>query len=395
MSFDQKLIPSSSTRRTWLQGGLALACTWGGVMPLRAQTPLLRQPSAQAPLRVAFICPGFVGEAYWMAGIHAMQQAASSLHMRLEVLFGQRNPLVTVRQVQSLADRAPQERPECIFFANEMSIGPELLRIMNGANIPCMLTFSGFDAEGQKLVGHPRSERFPLWLGSLGHNATQAGYLTAKALIDQALRTPSLHAPDGSIHMLAIQGNRSTTSSVERNAGMQQAVDEQPRVKLQQKVMADWLREKAMEQSQVLYRRYPHARVVWAGSDVMAFGAMQAWRQKGGKPGVDALFSGINTSVEALAALRDGSLSALSGGHFMNGAWSMVMLYDYANGADFAQEGLEQMREMFVLFDPAMAKRFALRFGDNAPPLDFSRYSKARNPGLQRYNFDIQELLRA
>lgn len=397
MPCDNQLSNFLQNRRAWLQNSLVLAGAWAGLQqPLHAQpTPVLRAPTAQDPLRVVFICPGFVGEEYWKACIHVMQQAASSLHMRLEVLFGQRNPLVTVRQVQSLADRAPQERPECIIFANELSIGPELLRIMHGAHIPCMLAFSGFGEEGHRVVGYPRGPRFPLWLGSLGHDATQAGYLTAKALIDQALRTPSLHAPDGSIHMLAIQGSRSTASSVQRNAGMQKAVDEEPRVKLLQKVMADWLREKAMEQSQVLFQRYPHARVVWAGSDVMAFGAMQAWREKGGKPGVDALFSGINTSPEALAALKDGTLSALSGGHFMNGAWALVMLYDYAHGVDFASEGLEQTREMFVLLDAAMVKRFEQRFGARSPALDFSRYSKARHPEMLHYQFDIQELLKA
>src|SRR4029077_13279278 len=36
------------------------------------------------------------------------------------------------------------------------------------------------------------------------------------------------------------------------------------------------------------------------GNDLMAFGAMTAWEKRGGKPGADAWFSGINTSTEAL-----------------------------------------------------------------------------------------------
>jgi ABC-type sugar transport system substrate-binding protein len=78
----------------------------------------------------------------------------------------------------------------------------------------------------------------------------------------------------------------------------------------------------------IRYRRYPDVKLVWAGNDLMAFGAMNAWEQRGGKPGVDAWFSGINTSTEALEAIKSGRLTSLAGGHFITGAWSLVMIYD-------------------------------------------------------------------
>ena len=94
-------------------------------------------------------------------------------------------------------------------------------------------------------------------------------------------------------------------------------------------------------QADQLYRLYPDARLVWAGNDLMAFGAMAAWEKRGGKPGMDAWFSGINTSTEALEAVKSGRLTSLAGGHFITGAWAMVMIYDYHHGRDFADEGLE------------------------------------------------------
>ena len=45
--------------------------------------------------------------------------------------------------------------------------------------------------------------------------------------------------------------------------------------------------------------------------------------------------------------MRTGELSALAGGHFMAGAWALVMLYDYAHGVDFASEGLELRTSIF------------------------------------------------
>jgi ABC-type sugar transport system substrate-binding protein len=175
---------------------------------------------------------------------------------------------------------------------------------------------------------------------------------------------------------------------------MARALTEAPDVVLDQVVYAGWNREKAEEQAAWLFERYTDARIVWAASDVMAFGAMKAWERRGGKPGRDAWFSGVNTSKEAFDALHEGRLAAVAGGHFITGAWSLVMIYDYAHGRDFKDEGLELDRPMFTLFDDASARRFVELYGDGFGRIDFRRYSKALNPGLRKYNFDFGQLLK-
>ena len=115
----------------------------------------------------------------------------------------------------------------------------------------------------------------------------------------------------------------------------------------------------------------------------------------GGKPGKDKLFSGVNTSTEAMQAVIDGRMEALAGGHFMCGAWALVLIYDYANGRDFANEGMELVYPMFSLFDPPLAGRFLERFKDGVPKMDFRAYSKVHNPKLKRYNFGFAQLLKS
>src|SRR5436190_10677210 len=180
--------------------------------------------------------------------------------------------------------------------------------------------------------------------------------------------------------MLAIAGDRSTPSSINRNQGMRRAVDEDPMVVLEQEVYAAWTREKAAEQSEVLFQRYPDVELIRAGNDLMAFGAMQSWEKSGGKPGTDAWFSGINTSSEALNAVKSGRLTSLAGGHFITGAWALVMIHDYHHGKDFADEGLELERPMFASFTRELADRYLERFGGGFHGVDFRRYSKVKNP---------------
>jgi hypothetical protein len=69
------------------------------------------------------------------------------------------------------------------------------------------------------------------------------------------------------------------------------------------------------------------------------------------------------------------------------------VIYDYHHGRDFADEGLELRRPMFAEFTPQLADRYIERFGSGFDGVDFSRYSKVRNPKLKRYNFGFAQLL--
>jgi ABC-type sugar transport system substrate-binding protein len=358
---------------------------------LLALAALLTAAPAGAALRVGFVNPGRHDEAYWVLASQAMQRAAQSLGIELEVRYAERDHLRQLDIAREFAERPLATRPQYLVLVNERRMGGAMLKIASAAGIRCVFAYNTLLPEERAEYGAPR-ERYPLWLGSIVPHAQDAGYLTAQALIARGLRDKRF-AADGKLHLIALAGDRSTESSVLRNEGMEQAVREHPEVVLDQMVYADWQREKAATMARELYARYPQAALVWAGNDLMAFGAIDALEATGGKPGVDRFFSGVNTSPEAMQAVIAGKLEALAGGHFMAGAWALVMIYDHAHGHDFASEGLELDRPMFVLFDPALARRYLARFADGVPPLDFRPRSKALNPRRERYDFDFATLL--
>ena len=340
---------------------------------------------------VAFINPGKSDEIYWATATQGMQAVAKSLGMTFEVQYAQREHLKTLEIAREMVARPADKRPEYIVITNDYAVGAELLKIIDGAGVKSFLAYSSIPLDQRGDVGAPRT-KYKGWLGSLEPQAEDAGYLTARALIERGKKEKAF-APDGKLHMLAIAGDRSTPSSINRNQGMRRAVDEDRMVVLEQEVYAAWTREKAAEQAEWLYQRYPDAKLIWAGNDLMAFGAMTAWEKRGGKPGVDAWFSGVNTSTEALEAVKSGRLTSLAGGHFITGAWALVMIYDYHHGRDFADEGLELRRPMFAEFTPALADRYIDRFSGGFDGVDFSRYSKVSNSKLRRDNFGFAQLL--
>lgn len=367
------------------RGGLVLLTLC--LLPL---TLVSHQAWAQS---VAFINPGRSNETYWRTASEAMEAAAVSLKMSLEVHYAERNPLQAISIARDLAARPKAKRPRFVVFVNENSVAPEILRALEAAQIDNFMAFSGVLEAVHPQLGRPR-QQFKHWLGSLEPQAEDGGYLTAKALIEAARRSGIAMASDGKLQVLAISGDRSTPSSIARTMGMRRAVAEAGDAMLLQEVHGEWSRERAAQQMRTLMLRYPDARIVWAGNDQMAFGAMDSWRARGGRPGKDGFFSAINTSETALAAIRTGELSALAGGHFMAGAWSLVLLFDYARGKDFKSEGLQLTRPMFVMFDPLLADRFEQRFSAAQTPLDFRKYSKALNPSVVAYSFDMEKLLR-
>ena len=156
---------------------------------------------------------------------------------------------------RSIVARPADKRPDYVIFTNDYGTGPEMLRIFEGSGIRVFLAFSTLTAAQKAEHGGPR-ERFSHWIGSLEPRAADAGYLTAQALI-AAGRAQRAHGPDGKLHLLAIAGDRSTTSSIQRNEGMLKAVGEAPDVVLHQTVYAGWSRTKAEEQMTWLLQRHP------------------------------------------------------------------------------------------------------------------------------------------
>ncbi|MEB0139583.1 MULTISPECIES: ABC transporter substrate-binding protein [unclassified Undibacterium] len=356
---------------------------------------LLAMPACVSAMTVAFINPGKSDEIFWLTASHSMSAAAHSLGIRLEVLYAQRDHLQVVQLARQLAARTPLQRPEYVILSNDYGVAAEAIRILDGAGIKTFLAFSGIrDPQERQRIGLPRT-KYPGWLGSLEPLTAESGYLTARALIARG-NAEHWQDPEGRLHLLVIAGDRSTTTSLKRNEGMRRAVVEAGNVVIDQEIYGEWARAKAEEQSQWLYQRYPQARLIWSGNDLMAFGAMNSWRLRGGKPGVDAHFSAINTSDEALTALQSGSISALAGGHFIAGAFALVMLYDYHNGKDFSQEGLEQERSMSILFSRDDARRFKQLFGDlDFDRVDFRKFSRVLHPASTDYTFNFRALLSA
>jgi hypothetical protein len=122
------------------------------------------------------------------------------------------------------------------------------------------------------------------------------------------------------------------------------------------------------------------------------WGAISALSEAGYKPGEDVLVGGLNWSQVAVKKVLDGEMVVTYGGHFLLGAWAMVVLRDYNDGRDFAEEDVRLQIPMGAI-DLPVARRFRDIGNTDWRKVDFTRFSKTRNLELKRYDFTQDALL--
>lgn len=343
--------------------------------------------SCASAASVVFLSPGPATDGYWATYAKFMKSAADKLGMSLTVRFSDRD----TRQLLILAreELLGPTRPDYLVFSNELNVAPEILRLSERSGVKLFAVNNTLTPDQIRILGDLR-QRYPDFLGSLVANDEDAGYLTAKHLISLHTRGAGARA----IEMLAFSGTNTTPVSLKREKGMYRALAEHPEVRLRQIALGGWRRDRAHEQARLLLKRYPEVNLIWAANDLMAFGAMDAVREKGGEPGTDVLVSSINWSPESLRDLQQGRIGAIAGGHFTLGGLAMVLLHDY-DAADPQTRSFIGAREAKVmqLVGPGDVKKIIEAGRRDDFGIDVRLFSLLGKPPGSEYAFTLKSVL--
>jgi ABC-type sugar transport system substrate-binding protein len=345
----------------FLVGGLWLKCAWAA--------------------SVVFLNPGAVDDPYWSSYSRFMQVGADRLGMQLQIRYTDRDTRTLLGYARETL-QGPQ-RPDYLVFSNELNVAPEILRLSKGSGVKLLAVNNTFTANQLSILGDLR-RAYPDFLGSLVANDEEGGYLVASRLI----KAHSPVAAGKTIDLLAFSGTNSTPVSLLREQGLYRALAEHPEVRLRQIVLGGWRRDRAYEQAQVLLKRYPNTSLVWAASDQMAFGVMDAVQEIGKQPGKDVLFGTINDSVAALQAQLEGRLNVLVGGHTTIGGWALVLLNDYDQTDKALRQpiGTWQVRAMHVMQRRDTLNDLQVGSRDDYG-IDVREFSQGRSPAGVEYPF--------
>ena len=340
------------------------------------------------PLHFALISARGPQDVFWGPVEGFALQAAKQLDIKLSILYAKNSK----REMLKLLTKAKELNIDAVIFSNFGKIALQLMKQAEQQQTPVLLFNSDLTEANKNRAGKPQ-QKFKYWLASLLPDDHQAGYLLGKHLIGQA-RQKSFIDKNGTVQIIAINGTIVDTSASQRLAGLQRAITEDGNSKLLQSVNAFWFKETAYYKARHLSQRYTNAKVYWAASDLMAIGVEKALTEQGLVQGKDYLTGGVDWSKEGLTAVKQGKISSSAGGHFMDGAWAVILLYDHFNGSPLKADSANLFYSPMSLISAADIDLLLPHLQcNNWQAINFRLRSKVLNKQLKEYDFSPASVL--
>lgn len=352
----------------------------------------LAEPATPASRpRIVFFSPNSEANTYWPQVFRIIEKVARDLEFEfVPYSLGVEDRFERQQKVLRILQAEP--RPQAVIASVVIGHSQRILDASEALDIPVFILGPLFPSELPGVGMTPR-RKYKTWAAVFNWAEEQKGYALGTVLLAAAQKRGA-YAPDGSIHVVGVGGDPTWFGSDLRQAGLTRAVAEQPRAVLEQVVPTRWKREEAHQLTLKLLRRFPDASVVWAASDQLGVGVVDALTQLGRVPGQTAFTGGLDLSEVGLQRVREGSFVATAATTLLSFAQAAVLIYDYVSGLDFAPElgsQLEFPTEVATRDNVAQHLRL-LRCVDN---IDFKRFSKVHNKLLQRYDFSMAAYLDA
>lgn len=115
--------------------------------------------------------------------------------------------------------------------------------------------------------------------------------------------------PDG-VNILEVKGLEGTSAGIDRDKGIGEGIADNSKLVILQKCNADWLREKAITETEAMLQANPDVQVIIALNDPMAEGAYTAAKNLGREQGITFIgFDALPTPDGGIKSVMDGRLS--------------------------------------------------------------------------------------
>jgi galactofuranose transport system substrate-binding protein len=232
-----------------------------------------------------------VAEANWnIANTESIRKAAHDAGIELRLEDGRRSQQIQMSQLRSFVS----QHVDVIAFSPVVETGWEVvLREVRSAGIPVILMDRTIDITDESL-----------YVSLVGSDFVEEGRRAGRWLLEHTRDEP------GEIGIVELQGTVDSAPANGRNQGFFDIVETDPRFHLVRSESADFDRTRARElMAEILKANSHRIRVVFAHSDTMALGAIEAIEAAGLKPGSDILVISIEGSRKGLEAIVAGKLN--------------------------------------------------------------------------------------
>ncbi len=244
-----------------------------------------------------------------------------------------------------------------------------------------------------KLYTNSSNEYLPgishkFWIAQITPDDFQAGKLLADELIT---RTES--AGVSRVNLIAFSGSSRDNASKDRLRGLHKSLSEHSKSNLLQVFTTEFYNYNTTRDKfhTIVRERFPDVNTVWCANDVIASAVVDECISLGLIPGKDIHIGGIDWQACGLNNIKKGHMELSVGEHFMEGAWGLIMLFDYLNGNMHVLKERSRKSENFIIADKGNINK-VVKYIDNLLSDGFSYrpFSMTYNSSQQKYHFSIK-----
>lgn len=342
------------------------------IVALAGALHALPSPAAEKRPVIGVVIPA-LSNIFWERYRQFMDDGAKQLGVDLVVVNADNKPDNMIKGLEDLVARGV----DGIIFTPYWESAPRGATLAREAGIPFVLTDCFADFE-------PQCERFPNYIAFVGPNDEYGGYEMAKRLF-------AAMKPDKSGKKIigVINGTAGTTVAIGRRKGLERALGENPDVVVAGEVDSNFLRDIALVKFESLYQGNPDIAGVWTANGESAVGAIAAVKRAGMTPGRDVQVVSLNLDPENVELVKKGEQLFDIGGHWLQGGFGLILLYDHLNGHTVPAGKANILLNFLPLTNDSVA-RFEKDFPGGMPIYDFKAHSKTYNPEADTTAFDLE-----
>lgn len=300
---------------------------------------------------------------FWQAYMDFVEDGAQQLGVSVNAVAANGSEQQQLADVQNMISQGVKG---LIITPTSTAVAPQLLKTAADAGVDVVVTdrYPGYD---------PGTAGQPNYVGFIGPNDELAGENIAKALID-----------GGANKILALGGVPGSSVTEGRKTGLDNGIANGGTL-VQYQAGTGEAQENGLATFESLMQAWPSgsANGVWCYNDNLCLGAIKAAQNAGRAD--EYKFGGMDLTPDAITAIENGSYFTSFGGHWLQGGFGLVMLYDKINGKDPKTPVVKL--DLLEVNKDNVAK-FKDQYIDNPPKYDFKQLSQVTNPAATG-SFDI------
>ncbi|MEJ6520853.1 transporter substrate-binding domain-containing protein [Shewanella bicestrii] len=300
--------------------------------------------------------------------------AAMDLNIQLDVVYGDGTPETLLK----LGHEAIDNKVSGIVFVPVSGMGQELLAEANQQHIPVVTINSEFSQSSLSL----RTQN-PNWIGRVAMNNNNLGQNLLEKMFEHESAVERMN-------VLLLAGNKDNLDVQKRTAELKSAVNKQFANAKLKVVNTDWTASAARDAYLKAIKQDPSINTVIAMDTTMALAVSHEAEASTLRP-IPHIAS-LSWDYQLAQGIQNGAIAAGVGGVEFQGAFSLVLLFDYLNGVDIRSKGAEFLIAPLIISPNNYNDYYELLDFDSLQP-DFARVSLALNKNLFLVDFRLGALI--